>query len=238
MKIRVIGTGAIFSKYNSASYLIDGNILLDAPNGSFKALKKMDIDPIVIEDYLITHFHGDHYFDMPFYLLRKLNHNQNDISNIYCDEEGNEKIKAVLSLAFTTAGPKIFAQTQVNFINSTNFKVKDYAIEKVLVEHGNVKPAYGYIFSSNNLNVGFTGDANYTSQIDYMASKCNHLICDCTKLVGDSKHMGIDNIIQLANNYPNCIFYLSHMADDTRENLNISDYNNIVELHDGDDLVF
>ena len=33
MKITVIGTGNIGSKYNSASYMIDDDILIDMPNG-------------------------------------------------------------------------------------------------------------------------------------------------------------------------------------------------------------
>lgn len=41
MKLTIIGSGNIYSKYNSASYLIDGKILVDIPNGTCKALKKI-----------------------------------------------------------------------------------------------------------------------------------------------------------------------------------------------------
>ena len=36
-----------------------------------------------IENILITHFHGDHYFDMPFYLAGKLINIEINNSNIY-----------------------------------------------------------------------------------------------------------------------------------------------------------
>ena len=42
MKIDIIGSGAIFTKYNSASYLIDNQILLDIPNGTCKKLMNMN----------------------------------------------------------------------------------------------------------------------------------------------------------------------------------------------------
>ena len=34
MKVRLLGTGAIYSKYNCASELIDDKILVDVGNGS------------------------------------------------------------------------------------------------------------------------------------------------------------------------------------------------------------
>ncbi len=61
MKLKVIGSGNIFSKQNSASYLIDDKILIDVPNGTCKTLKNIGIEPSKIDNILITHFHGDHF---------------------------------------------------------------------------------------------------------------------------------------------------------------------------------
>ena len=44
MKLRIIGTGGIFSKDNSACYLIDDSILIDIPNGCYKELKRFKIE--------------------------------------------------------------------------------------------------------------------------------------------------------------------------------------------------
>lgn len=71
MKVRVIGSGSMWTSYNSASYMIDDDILIDVPNGMCKNLFRMGINPRLIKNVLITHFHGDHYFDMPFYFLLK-----------------------------------------------------------------------------------------------------------------------------------------------------------------------
>ena len=69
MKLKILGSGNIFSKYNSASCLVDDNILIDVPNGTCKILKNIGIEPCNISKILITHFHGDHYLDMPFLFL-------------------------------------------------------------------------------------------------------------------------------------------------------------------------
>ena len=72
MKIDVIGSGAIFTKYNSASYLIDDKILFDIPNGTCKKLMSMKKDVHKIRNVIITHFHADHYFDFPFLYLNQM----------------------------------------------------------------------------------------------------------------------------------------------------------------------
>ena len=91
MKLNIIGSGNIFSKYNSASYLIDNNILIDVPNGTCKTLKNAGTEPSKVSHILITHFHGDHFLDMPFILLNKIFDNS-EPSNIYCDTTGKDKI--------------------------------------------------------------------------------------------------------------------------------------------------
>ncbi len=71
MKLQIIGSGGILQKEASASYLIDDHILIDMPNGSCKNLYNLGIKAENIDHVLITHFHGDHFFDIPFYLLKK-----------------------------------------------------------------------------------------------------------------------------------------------------------------------
>ena len=71
MKVQIIGTGSMWTKYNSACYLIDKDIMVDFPNGTCKYLYRQNIEPRTINYVLLTHFHGDHYFDMPFYILNK-----------------------------------------------------------------------------------------------------------------------------------------------------------------------
>ena len=72
MKLKFLGTGSISNKSSSASYLIDDKILIDMPGGNYKNMLRMDIDFNKINDILFTHFHGDHFLDIPFFLLEKL----------------------------------------------------------------------------------------------------------------------------------------------------------------------
>ena len=236
MIIKAIGTGSIFSETNSPSYLIDDKILIDIPNGTCKNLKKEAIDLMKIKHILLTHFHGDHYFDIPFYLLEQATLIKDDDNNIYIytSDNGIENIKKLTELAFPHTVKKINNNLNIQYITSDKFNIDGYTIEKILVDHGNMKPAYGYILSTKNYKIGFTGDASYSEVIEYMASTCDYLICDCALIKGTNKHMGIDNIISLSDKYKDCMLYTTHMGNDTREELKKLELKSVKPLSDGE----
>ena len=109
MKIDVIGSGAIFTKYNSASYLIDDKILLDVPNGTCKKLMSMKKDVHKIRNVIITHFHADHYFDFPFLYLNQMS----DCSHIE-GKKSNLGIDNLQELLNKNSNLKIFTSILAN----------------------------------------------------------------------------------------------------------------------------
>ena len=64
MNIEIVGTGAIYSKHNSACTLINNDMIVDFPNGILKQLLKTNHNLEQIDKMLITHFHGDHTADI------------------------------------------------------------------------------------------------------------------------------------------------------------------------------
>lgn len=235
MKVKVIGSGSMWNKYNSASYLIDKKTMIDFPNGTCKNLFRFDINPNSIEDIVITHFHGDHYFDMPFYFLLKSKYKLLDV-NIYCGKEGKKKIKNLLKLAFPNSTTEILKTLNLKYEHKEIFTLKNYSVERVEVEHGRMK-SYGYIFNDKDKYVGFTGDTTLCESVEYMSSKCDYLFCDCMFPEGTSKHMGIDNLKYLSEKYPQCIFVVSHMEISTREKLNELKIKNIIIPEDGQEII-
>ena len=235
MKVVVIGSGNITSSFNSASYLIDNHIMVDMPNGCCKAMKRLGYSETDVKYLLLTHFHGDHFFDIPFYLLGRI-HSENVDKNVYffTSKDGIKKIKKLTKIGFPNSLDKIYANTIINYITNLRFSIEDIEVEKVLVDHGNLKPAYGYILTRNGISVGFTGDTCLCENVHYLASKCLYLFTDCSKLVGDDKHLGINNIEYLSSKYQNCTFIVSHMDDSVRKELHKNKLKNVVVPNDGD----
>ncbi len=232
MKITVLGSGSIMSSCNSASFLIDNDTIIDLPNGACKSLMKLGVNPVQIENVLITHFHGDHFFDIPFYMLQK-SKSDNKTINIYCSSDGKNKNNKLLKLAFPNSANAIKKENSIMYCDDETFSINEYKVNKILVNHGRMKPAYGYILSNKNKKVGFTGDTTICKNVLYMASICDYLFCDCTLTEGTSKHMGIDMFKDLCSKYENCKFVACHMADSTRDELLKEKIKNVIIPKDG-----
>jgi ribonuclease BN (tRNA processing enzyme) len=74
MQLRFVGSGDAFGsggRYNTCFHVTGAsvNFLIDCGASSLPALKRLDIIRNDIELILITHFHGDHFAGLPFFLL-------------------------------------------------------------------------------------------------------------------------------------------------------------------------
>ena len=223
----------MWNAYNSASYMIDEDILVDVPNGMCKNLFRMNINPMMINNVLITHFHGDHYFDLPFYMLLKARAN-NRVINLYCYKKGKKKIEKLFKLAFPLSVDNVLNSINLSYNHDDVFTVNNYSVGRILVDHGRFKPAYGYIFEKDGKKFGFTGDTAYCESVNYMASVCSYLFCDCMFIKGTDKHMGIDDLKKLTEKYPKCKFIVNHMEDITRDELKKMKIKNVIVPNDGD----
>ena len=234
MKVQVIGSGNMWGKYNSACYLIDDSILIDVPNGACKALNCQNASFDKINNVLITHFHGDHYFDMPFLILFKKKLDSINL-NIYCEKNGEKKIRKLYKLAFPHSYKRIFGAKNINFFSKDFFTINDkYNVERVLVDHGSFKPAYGYIVYADDKKIGFTGDTTVCDNLEYMLQTCDYIFGDCSFIKGTSKHMGVDFLENVIRKHPNCKYVASHMEDETRDYLNKSRIKNVIIPKDGE----
>ena len=70
-RIDFIGTGNAFAPPGRlhACLCIDRNILVDLPPTVMPQLRSMGLDASDINHVLITHWHGDHTFGIPFFML-------------------------------------------------------------------------------------------------------------------------------------------------------------------------
>ncbi|MBO4228186.1 MBL fold metallo-hydrolase [Bradyrhizobium neotropicale] len=74
MQLRFIGCGDAFGsggRYNTCFHVTGNsvNFLIDCGASSLPAMKRLDIVRDEIDLILITHFHGDHFAGLPFFLL-------------------------------------------------------------------------------------------------------------------------------------------------------------------------
>lgn len=242
MKVELIGTGCIGTKQNSASSIVNKKILIDVPNGICRTLRNLDKPLEYIQTVIITHYHGDHIFDLPFLILEKsLVKDSNKYQlNIVGPKNIEERTKKLYEIAFPNSWKKVNEILNINFIEILPGETKyidDTTIEAVKVEHS-VPEAQGYILTIDNQRCAFTGDTSRCEGVNYLLSKSKILIADCADTKGTKTHMGIDNIHEYAEKYPEKVIVTTHMRETTRNEIEKLEDENVIIPTDGYNLDF
>ncbi len=232
MKVELVGTGAIYSKYNSACTLVNGEMLVDVPNGVLKQLINSHHYPEKIDKILITHMHGDHIADIPF-LLMYMYRNKKETKTITIIGPKNIKNK-VEELYDVYDYNYENVKNYIKFIEFDKNEVleidnKKYKIKPIPVIHGKEIPAYGYVI---NEKLGVTGDTSLCEGVENIVKESDMTIADCTRIIGDKSHMGIDNLKYLTDKY-NKVIIPTHIKDETREELKKLNTQKILVNEDG-----
>lgn len=234
MKVELVGTGAIYTKYNSACTLVNEELIVDMPNGTLKQLLKSNHKPEKIKTILITHMHGDHIADIPFFLKHVYNYVKIDNEITIIGPKGIEdKIVELFAAYRFEDREEIQEFMNLKFIELNNdeyeIKLEEYKIEAIQVSHGEEKPAYGY---NINNSVSCTGDSGICDGVEKLIANSKVTIADTSLREGDHCHMGIDNIKYLTQKYNKQII-ATHLRDTTREELKKEENRNILIAEDG-----
>ena len=231
MKIKLIGTGAMYTAYNSACTLIDNKIIVDMPNGTIKQLLKENINVGLIDIILITHMHGDHTADIPFFLKYIFN---------YLKIKKNIKIVGPLGIknkiiklfnAYNFEDEKEIEHFfNIEFIEilENEIEIDNYFIKSYLVLHGEEKPALGYVIDNK---LGLTGDSGLCNNIEEIFKKSQMIISDSSFDIGDSCHLGINDLDYLTKKYNKKVL-CTHLRDETRNIITKGNFENIIVKED------
>ena len=238
MKIKLIGTGSIGAKRISASTLIDEQILVDMPNGIVKSLKKLGCDVLKIKVILITHLHGDHFFDIPFFMLEKFFYNSNEKTKIYCPKGTKTKVKQLFEIAFPGEYDKVRKFANVEFVEFKELKrekvLDSVYVDSKKVEHGKLKRAHGFIIEKGNKKIGFSGDSKLCKGVKEIVQQSDVCVVDMSLAEnGNEAHMGLSDIRELCEKNPNKTIVTTHMHDFTREKAKNININNLIVPEDG-----
>ena len=246
MKLTILGTGCAWTKRACASYLLDKDIIVDPGFGSIKQLLKSD-DRLMnhekierIDLVLITHFHSDHFFDMP-YILQK-----NAIGK-YADRKlmvitppgGKEIITALCNLgldedSFNKIDFNKYVDWQEAAPNKT-FVWRDLTITSLPMQHGPTV-CYGYIIKQpSGKTIAFTGDSNMCESYKYMVDNCNTVVACMANNKREKKLYNIVDGIELMKQYKGkCCIIPAHMTsggwDYARAHINVPHDLDVLDL--------
>ena len=238
MQIELIGTGSIGAKQTSACTLIDEQILIDMPNGIIKKLKQTSHDVLKIKKILITHLHGDHFLYIPFFMLEKYFYKSAEKTIIYCPIGTEKKVKEIFEIVFPGDYDKINKFINIEFFEFEELKeenlLNDIFVNLIIVEHDNLKPAYGFIIKEKDKAIGFSGDSRLCEAIEKIVEESYISVLDMSFAEsGNNAHMGLNDIEKLCNKYNDKTIISTHMHDYTRTIAKEKLINNLIVPDDG-----
>ncbi|MDO4809178.1 MAG: MBL fold metallo-hydrolase [Eubacteriales bacterium] len=222
MEIFVLGSADMNSKYFSASYLIDKKTLVDMPGGASTELMRHGIDPTSVETVLITHMHGDHILGLPVWALQKSKMTpppEEGSIRICVNEEQKPCLENIVRSSFSTSLTEEKTGRYFRWITENDLSLGDLHVQRIPVSHGTFPGCFGYLVSDGRVTVGFTGDSGPCEGVREIVSSSDLVFCDCDLITGTEKHMGIDDLLSLAEEFPDTKIAASHMRDETREEL-------------------
>ncbi len=243
VEVQFLGSGNAFCPDGRlhSLVLIDNKILVDAPPTIIPQLKRANISPSEINTMLITHWHGDHIFGFPFFILERKYISDRDCSNIlnvHLHKGGAERFANISELAF----PKTLTvdlDSRVNFCEDRSGRVAgcpDWQYERFEVEHVPETEPHGYqLQHDSGLTILHCGDSGPCGEIEDRAKSAHIVIIEVGVPDGvpTEMHYKPSSISELANKNPKTTFLATHLF--TPADVKIPHLpDNVIQANDGD----
>jgi ribonuclease BN (tRNA processing enzyme) len=220
LELTFIGTGNAFAptRYWS-SFLLNGRYLFDAPPTLLPHLRKLGVDPRDIEVIFISHFHGDHYFGLPFLLLEYAEGEPRTKDLVIIGPPGIQKrVEASTNLAFANVYRKRQRGYQLTFVEVKDGKTGDAADCKwtaIKVKHVPDLEAFGYRVELGGRIVAYSGDTSLCEPLIPLADEADVFVaeCSCWTETCNAIHLTPNNILSLRSRItPRTKFVLTHIG--------------------------
>lgn len=238
MKVTFIGTGTMGCTTRCNTSVLVDDILFDIGMGTVKQIERLKIYVKSIRYLVISHFHADHFLDIPNLLIgRGIRKETNDYKLIIIGPVGLRK-KTIDLMTFTHGDgnehkyDKIEEKYNIEFIelnNEEHYCTDKFKITALSLKHGTCLPVNGYILEKGGKNISYACDTIFCENYCKMCDISNYIFSDVNGLKSTDVHMGLENYKELCAKNLNCKFYAIHRSD-----YDVNDIDNIKFPNDGE----
>lgn len=190
MILTLLGTGDAFGsggRYSTCLHLQSNphSILIDCGATSMHALQKAGVDRAGISAILVTHFHGDHFGGLPFFLLDAMFVTKRTRPLTIAGPRGvKERMRAACEVAFPGFfdRPRNFVLNFVEVSPGAPAHVSGFDVTAFPVVHDDLAgPCQAYRIARDGKVLAFSGDTTWTETLIDVARGADLFLTECYK---------------------------------------------------------
>ena len=218
IRIDFLGTGNAFTPPGRlhALTLIDEKILIDTPPTLLTQLQRKGMKTSEIEHLLFTHWHADHTFGFPFFMLeRKYITDPNGKNNlkIYLRPGGKDKLVELCNVGFPGSLENI--GNMADWYEEEKFELPgtNWSFERFPVCHTPETDPHGYELTHNTgFKLLHCGDSGPCKEIEERAENSNIVILEMGMPdIGDFPyHYTPSDVIEFSKKFPKSLILVTH----------------------------
>ena len=239
MQVRFVGCGDAFGsggRQNTCFHVTGAavNLLIDCGASSLPALKRHGIVRNDIDLILITHFHGDHFAGLPFFLL-DAQFSRRTRPLVIAGPEGIEtRLTQVMEALFeySSKTQQKFELSVLPLMPRETCSISGVTVTPYPVVHGNSGgPFLGYRIEAEGRVIAYTADTEWTDALVPLGRDADLFIAEAYTYERDVRnHLSLKSLeAHLAEIAPKRLI-LTHMSDDMLTRLDSLAY---TAAHDG-----
>lgn len=226
MEITFVGTGSMGSiERCNTSVLID-NILFDCGMGTTKQLNRLKFPISKVRYIVITHFHADHTFDIPNYLVQRMATGDRDKRLTFIGPVGlRQRIVDMVTMAFADGDNEKYKDIEginnIDFIEIGNEESVefDFKLTAYKLLHQTCSEEQGYILEKEGKRIGILWDTTFCDNYEKVCQNVEYVFSDVTRIDTTDAHIGINEFKEFYKKYPEVKFYAIHRTDYSTEGM-------------------
>ncbi len=192
-----LGTGNATSHDGRATsgFVVDGRYLFDAGAATLQQLKKARVDPAGLQAVLITHFHADHFFGLPFLLLEYWIAGREEDLQIVGPPGIEARTEHLLDLAFPGLPRRAreYRRRYTEVADGASGEVAGLPFEAFEVEHVSSLRCFAYRARIGGRTLAYSGDSVMCRGLLNVVAGADVVVLNCSQR-GDPVHLAVEDV--------------------------------------------